>query len=93
MPSAWRYARAELEAVHGERVRDWTLVLDDAPAGEAAPVCAIDTALLEALRVKCRGGLLKLQSVRPQFAAALEQHRAPLRARHCGFAFAEPGRV
>lgn len=87
------YARAELEAVHGERVRDWTLVLDDAPVGQAAPVCAIDTALLDALRVKCAVAALKLRSVRPQFAVALEQHRAPLRVRNGGFAFAEAGRL
>ncbi len=87
------YARAELEAVHGERVRDWTLMLDDAPVGQAAPVCAIDTALLDALRVKCAVAALKLRSVRPQFAVALEPHRAQLRARNGGFAFAEAGRL
>lgn len=87
------YARAELDAVHGERVRDWTLVLDDAPVGQATPVVAIDTALLEAVRTKCREASLKLRSLRPHFAAAQADQRARLRARSCGFAFVEPGRL
>lgn len=87
------HARADLEAVHGERVRDWTLVLDDAPVGYAAPLCAIDTALLDAVRTKCQAASLKVQSIRAQFAAALDEHRARLRGRTCGFAFCEAGRL
>lgn len=87
------HARAELEAVHGERVRDWTLALDDAPVGQAAPLCAIDTALLDTVRAKCQAASLAVHSVRPQFVAALDEHRARLRARTCGFAFCEAGRL
>jgi hypothetical protein len=87
------YAVADLEAVHGERVRDWTLVVDDAPPGAAAPVCAVDTALLEALRASCRQATLRIRSVRPHFAAVLEDNRGRLRGRHCGFVFAEAGRL
>ena len=87
------HARAELEAVHGERVRDWTVVLDDARVGQAAPVCAIDTALLGAVNVACGAASLEVRSVRPQFAVALDEHRARLRARSCGFAFSEAGRL
>lgn len=91
------FARMELEAVHGERVSDWTLILDDAPAGAATPVCAVDTAILEVLRTACTRAALTVGSIRPAFAVALEeqgrQGRGRARAARHGFAFAEGGRV
>jgi hypothetical protein len=87
------FARMELEAVHGERVSGWTLILDDAPAGAATPVCAVDTALLDALRTSCTRAALTLGSIRPAFAAALEGQRGRARPPRYGFAFAEDGRV
>lgn len=86
-------ARMELEAVHGERVHDWTLILDDAPVGAPAPVCAVDSALLEALRAACARAALEVGSMRPAFAVALDQQRGRTRAPRYGFAFAEHGRV
>jgi len=94
------FARMELEAVHGERVQHWTLILDDAPVGAATPVCAVDSALLEALRTACTRAALTVGSIRPVFAVALEEHKARRRSRpraarapRYGFAFAEAGRV
>lgn len=87
------FARMELEAVHGERVHDWTLILDDAPVGAAAPVCAVDSALLEALRASCARAALKVGSMRPAFAVVLDQQRGRMRAPRYGFAFVEHGRV
>ena len=87
------FARMELEAVHGERVSDWTLILDDVPGGAATPVCAMDTALLEALRTTCTRATLKVRSIRPAFAVALEEQRGRARPPRYGFAFAEDGRV
>jgi hypothetical protein len=91
------FARMELEAVHGERVNGWTLILEDAPAGAAAPLCAVDTALLDAVRASCARAALGLGSIRPAFAVALEEQGGPRRGRapapHYGFAFAEEGRV
>lgn len=87
------FARLELEAIHGERVAGWTLSLDDAPLGAAAPVCAVDTALLEALRAAGQRAGLTLRAIRPAFAAALQIQRGRDRAPRYGFAFAEAGRV
>lgn len=87
------FARMELEAVHGERVSGWTLIVDDAPAGAATPVCAVDTALLDALRTACTRAALTLGSIRPAFAAALEEQRGRTTPPRYGFAFAEEGRV
>lgn len=87
------FARMELEAIHGERVAGWTLILDDAPVGEATPVCAVDTALLETLRTACARASLKVDSIRPAFAVALEEQRGRTRATRYGFAYAEDGRV
>lgn len=87
------YARMELEAIHGERVAGWTLTIDDAPVGAPAPVCAVDTALLEAVRASCRRAGLTVCSIRPAFAVALQQRRARARHARSGFAYAESGRV
>lgn len=87
------YARMELEAIHGERVAGWTLTLDDAQVGAPAPVCAVDTALLDALRAACRRAALVVRSIRPNFAAALETQPGRIRAPRYGFAFVEAGRV
>lgn len=87
------FARLELEAIHGERVAGWTLVLDDAPVGAPAAVCAVDTALLDAVRASCRRASLTVRSMRPGFAAALEAQRGRIRGPRCGFVYAEAGRV
>jgi hypothetical protein len=87
------FARMELEAIHGERVAGWTLTIDDAPVGAPAPVCAVDTALLEAVRASCRRAGHTVRSIRPGFAVALEQQRARIRGPRTGFVFAEAGRV
>lgn len=87
------FARMELEAVHGDRVSNWTLLLDDAPVGAATPVCAVDNALLEALCTTCARAALRVRSIRPAFAVALAEQRGRTRGARYGFAFAEDGRV
>ncbi|MFN7085527.1 MAG: hypothetical protein ACK4N4_02730 [Burkholderiales bacterium] len=64
-------ARFYFTKVHGERARSWEVRLDDAARGTPRLACAIDAALLEALRA-CfpPRGRMKLVSVQPLLMSA-----------------------
>ena len=87
------YARLEFAAVHGDKAQSWDLALADAPAGEAAPVCAIDAALIASLKATCTGATLSLLSVTPRFVAEFDRVRQHIARGPGGFALVEPGRL
>ena len=87
------YARLEFAAVHGDKAQSWDLALADAPAGAAAPVCAIDAALIASLKATCTGATLSLVSVTPRFVAEFDRVRQHIARGPGGFALVEPGRL
>jgi hypothetical protein len=88
-------ARVELDAVHGELARAWTLSIAEPRAGEPVAVAAIDTALVDGLRAHCAARRSVLASVTPAFSAAAPAPRRRARAvpGRSAFAWCEPGRV
>lgn len=87
------YARLEFAAVHGEKAQGWELALADAPAGEPAPVCAIDAALVASIKAACTGATLALTSVTPRFVVAFDRVRQHIGRGPGGFALVEPARL
>ncbi|MEI7970034.1 MAG: hypothetical protein WCJ69_13705 [Betaproteobacteria bacterium] len=86
------YARASLEGVHGDRARGWEFRLGAQRAGESVPLCAMDRALLDQLRLACTAGGVRLAGVTTAFATAFDRHRSASRAPRSAFALLETGR-
>lgn len=87
------YARLEFAAVHGDKAQSWELALADAPAGEPAPVCAIDAALIASLKATCVSATLSLVSVTPRFVSEFDRLRQHIARGPGGFALVESGRL
>ena len=87
------YARFEFAAVHGDKAQSWALALADAPAGEPAPVCAIDAALVATIKASCAAASLALVSMTPRYAVEFDRVRTSIGRGPGGFALVEPGRL
>jgi hypothetical protein len=92
--SAERLALASraLEARYGDDADGWSIRLGACRYGEAALVCAIDEALLAALKGVCADRGLRLASVQPLLCVAYDAHASRLPA-DAGLFVVEPGRV
>ena len=87
------YARYLFRDVYGSLADAWEVRLSEEPPGAPAVACAIDGALLEALRRTADEAHCRLRSVQPGYAAAFNRRRRALRGDCVAFAMAEPGRV
>lgn len=87
------YARHLFREVYGSLADAWEVRLSEEPPGAPAVACAIDGALLEALRNTASDARLRLRSVQPCYAAVFNRRRGALRGDSVVFAMAEPGRV
>lgn len=86
------YARLEFEAVHGERVRDWTVRLSAPQAGRAVPACALDSSLPGAIDAVLKGAGSWLASLNAGFALAFDRHRRRIGPGVGALAWVEHGR-
>lgn len=86
-------ARLELEAIHGDRARDWEVRLGEQSPGAAVPACAIDRGVVEAVRALCTGSGMKLEAVVPAFAAVFNAHRMAMRSPVSGLVHLDGDRV
>jgi AcrR family transcriptional regulator len=77
---------------YGPAVEGWTLREDHGSHGRASLACAIDSALLEALRGIFRLARMRVASVQPLFMAAFNRHRRAMGADGAFFVY-ESGRL
>ena len=86
-------ARHQFLQAYGPVARDWSLQVSDDGRGRGSRLaCAIDSALLEALRALCRAHKLALHSLQPYLMNAFNQWRAQLDP-NGGLVLVEPGRL
>ncbi len=87
------YGTFRFQEIYGSVADAWDIVLSNEPPGRAVMACAVDRALLDALKELAgeRGG--RLVSVQPAFALAWNRHRKSLGAAAGAFVLAEPGRL
>jgi hypothetical protein len=87
------FARMALREIYGNLAEDWSVALDQQPAGQASFACAMDRDLLQALRelIAMRG--LRLRSVSAALSERINRHRAALRDQVFCLASLEPGRL
>ncbi|MBL0943579.1 MAG: hypothetical protein IBJ04_04570 [Hydrogenophaga sp.] len=67
--------RLRLRAVHGAAVEGWLLQRAEGVPGQPVPVCAIDQALLQAVRSGLAGAGWRLHRLQPYAAAAFDHWR------------------
>jgi hypothetical protein len=84
--------RLSFERIFGETAGAWTLHCSTWGYGEASVACAIDTALVSALRERLSAHKLRLVSMQPLLMAAYNEWRRDLAA-SSALALIEPGRL
>jgi len=72
------YAALRFRETFGAVAGDWQLMLSPRPPGKAVLACAVDVALMQALRTTCESVGAKLAAVTPYFAAAFDHWRGEL---------------
>lgn len=82
--AARRFAR-----IHGDCARTWAFTLDEAGRGTARLACAVDSALLEALRGLADRAFCRLCSVTPNLALKYNRARARLDPQRTLYALVE----
>lgn len=78
---------------HGEQVDQWTVAINPLPHGESVLVCAMDTALYQALHALAADFRCRLLSVKPYLMAGFNLARKHLQAEHSCFVQLESGRA
>ena len=86
-------ARHRFREVYGEVARHWQVRCAEQPPGIAIPACAIDDALLAAVRQLAATHGSRLGSLRPLLVAAAERWRRKLPRGIAWFAVLEAGRL
>lgn len=86
-------ARHDFREVYGEAARHWQVCCAEQPPGVAIPACAIDGALLLAVRQLAARHGCRLGSLRPLLAVAAERWRRKLPRGIAWFAVLEAGRL
>jgi hypothetical protein len=87
------FARLALQETFGSISADWSLALDQQPAGQGSFVCAMDRELLQALRDTVGRRRMRLKSVRAALADRVNRHRRELKEQVFCLASLEPARV
>jgi hypothetical protein len=78
--------------IHGDQAASWAFRVAPAAAGHRRVACALDSALVEAVRSAAKTCGVSLEAIEPALAAAFNSGRRDL-ARSCWFAQAEPERI
>ena len=87
------YASLRFTETFGKAARDWDVLHSPQPPGKAVPACAVDAALMQALRSVCQDSGARLDLVTPYFASALDRGCPALKSRLAWFGAIEPERV
>lgn len=83
------YAALRFRETFGQVVDSWEIMLSPQPPGKATLACAIDAALLDALRTTCRGSGAQLAAVSPYFAVAFDRWQHVLGKKTAWFGLVE----
>jgi hypothetical protein len=87
------FARLALQETFGSISGDWSVALDQQPAGQNSFACAMDRALLQALRDTVSRRRMRLRSVRTVLADRINRHRRGMKEQVFCLASLEPGRL
>lgn len=83
------YASLRFREIFGKVAEDWQVLYAPQPPGKAMPACAVDTALMDALRSTCETAGVRLASVKPYFSSAFDQWRSFLGSKTAWFGLIE----
>ena len=67
------YASLRFRETFGKTADDWQVLHSPQPPGKAVPACAVDAALMEALRTTCETAGARLAAVTPYFSCAFDR--------------------
>lgn len=84
------YAALRFRDTFGKAADDWQVLHSPQPPGRAVPACAVDAALMAALRGTCESAGARLAAVTPYFAAAFDRWRGVLSKKSVWFGLVEP---
>ncbi|MGB4345985.1 MAG: hypothetical protein WBJ21_06275, partial [Burkholderiaceae bacterium] len=83
------YAALRFQENFGHAAQGWQVMHSLQPPGKNMPACAVDAALLEALRTTCESAGARLVSVSPYFAGAFDRWRHVLGKKTAWFGLIE----
>lgn len=84
------YAQLRFAETFGKAAAQWQVLHSVLPAGRAAPACAVDAALVQALRKVCNDAGARLELVAPYFGCAADHWRGALGRGTAWFGLLEP---
>ncbi len=87
------FAQHRFRVTHGAAAAEWDICIAREAAGAPRLACAIDRALLAALRETCAAAKVRLASVQPFLASAYNRARDGLKEEDLWFAIVEEGRM
>jgi hypothetical protein len=87
------FARLALQETFGTISGDWSVALDQQPAGRNSFACAMDRELLQALRDTVSRRRMRLRSVHAALADRINRHRRRMKEQVFCLASLEPGRL
>jgi hypothetical protein len=83
------YATLRFREIFGKAADDWQILHSPQPPGKTVPTCAIDLALMQALRATCEAAGARLAVVTPYFASAFDHRRKALAGKTSWFGLIE----
>ena len=83
------YASMRFRETFGKAADDWQVLHSVQPPGKTVPACAVDAALMEALRNTCEAAGARLAGVTPYFACAFDRWRTALKGKTLWFGLIE----
>lgn len=83
------YASLRFREIFGKAAEDWQMLYAPQPPGTTMPACAIDVALMDALRSTCETAGARLAAVTPYFSSAFDQWRRSLGGKSAWFGLIE----
>ena len=83
------YALLRFRETFGKAADDWQVLHSLQPPGKAVPACAVDAALMEALRTTCEAAGARLATVTPYFSCAFDRWRDVLDKKAAWFGLIE----
>lgn len=84
------FAALRFQEVYGKAAEHWQVQLTCQPPMRATPACAIDTALIDALRTACEAAGARLVAVTPYFSAAFDRWHTLFDRKAAWFGLVEP---
>jgi hypothetical protein len=83
------YAGLRFRETFGKTAQDWRILHSPQPPGKTMPACAVDGALVEALRSICDVSGVRLATVTPYFGSAFDRWRNALKGDAVWFGLVE----